>query len=100
MERGVTQVVRNVLQGGGTNGTNFCLGGLDVFGVNGEEARGHTHGFSDIDPGDTSATDSSYDMGDAQGGSSAGSGGNSVEYYLHRYTTCNRGIVDGVAADI
>ena len=37
---------------------------------NGEEVRGHTHGFSEADHGEASATESRRDMGDSQDGSS------------------------------
>ena len=39
-------------------------------------------------------------MGDAQGGSITGSGGNTVVNYIYRETTGNRGTVGGVTTDI
>ena len=73
---------------------------MGTFGGNGEEFRGHTHGVSKIDHGEASTIDSIRDVGDAQGRSSTGSGGNLVNDDLHRETTGNRGTVGGVAAYI
>ena len=58
------------------------------------------HGFSKIDHEEASATDSIRDIGDARGGSSAGSGRNTVGNYLYRETTVNRGTVGGVTTYI
>ena len=73
---------------------------MGTFGVNGEEVRGHTHGFSETGHGEESATNIRHDMGDIQDRSSVGSGRNSVGYDLHRDTIGNCGTVGGVAANI
>ena len=81
--RGGPQGVRKVLPGRGTSGTNFGLRDLGTFSGNGEECTGHIHGVSEIDYGEAIATDSRRNMGDDQGGSSVGSGRNSVVDDLH-----------------
>ena len=70
-----------------------------TFGGNREEGVGHTHGFSESYHGEAGATEGRWEMGDAHSGSSEGSGGNSVGYDLHMYTTGNGGTVGGAADD-
>ena len=84
MGRGGPQGVRMFLQGSGTSGTTFWLGDLGNFGGNGEEGRGHTKKVSETDHEEASAINRRWDIGDAQGGSSTGSGRNSVGDDLHR----------------
>ena len=88
----------NVLKGGETGGTNFWIGDLVTFGGNGEEGRGTTYGLSEAYRGESSATEGGHDMGDAQGGSGAGSGRTSVVNDLHRETIGKSGTVGGSAA--
>ena len=70
------------------------------FGCNGAEDRGDTHGFSSTYHGEAGTTVARRDMGDAQGGSSAGIGRNSVGDELHRETVGNRSTLGSVAANI
>ena len=76
MVREGPQGVGNVLQGGGTSGTNFWLVDFGNYGSNGD--IGHIHGFSETNQGEARATNIRRDMGDSQGRSSMVSGNNSV----------------------
>ena len=83
-EKGRTQGVSNVLQGGITSDINIWFRDLGPFGGNGKEGRRSTHIFSQTDHKEASAEDSRQDMGDAQGGSSVGRGGNIFGNDLYR----------------
>ena len=83
-----------------TRYTTFWIRDLITFGGNREEVRGHTNRVSKVDHRETIATDSRRDMEDSQGGSSTGSGNNSVGNDLHRKTTGNHGKAGGITAYI
>ena len=68
----------------GKYGTNFWDRDLDIFDVNGAEVRGETPRFSLKYHGEAGTEVSRQEMGDARGGSSAGSGRDAVIQYLHR----------------
>ena len=99
MGRGGYQGGRNVLQGGGTGGSNIWLRELGTFGGNVEKCRGHTQGFSEENHGEASVAENIRDMVDTQGGISAGRGGNSVGDELYRKMTGNCGTVGGTEAN-
>ena len=82
--RGGPQGVGNVLQGGVTSDITIWFRDLGPFGGNVKEGRRRTHIFSQTDHKETSAVDSRQDMGDAQVGSSAGSGGKIFGNDLYR----------------
>ena len=71
---------------------NFC--------VNGSEGRRNTHVFSLTDHREKNATARVQDTGYDRGGSSAGSGSNSVGDDVHRKMTCNCGAVGRFATNI
>ena len=50
-----------------------------------KKVEGGTHGITQTDDGESSTTDSRRDVGDAQGGSSAGSSRNEVRTYIGRH---------------
>ena len=70
------------------------------FSGNGAEGKGVTHRFPSVDHGEAGWTVYRKDMGDARGGSSAGSGGNAVGSYIHRDMSDNRSTVGSVADNI
>ena len=72
MGRGGPQGVGNVLQGSGTSDTTFWILYLRTFGRNREEGIGNTQYVYWTDHGEASVTNTRQDMGDSQGGSSAG----------------------------
>ena len=73
---------------------------MDTFGRNAAEFIRNTHIISTTDHGETSATSRGWEMGDAQGGSSAGSGRNAVVDDPHKETIVNRGAVGHFVTDI
>ena len=73
---------------------------MGTIGGNGEEVRGHKHRVSYTDHEEARATGSRRDMGDALGGISARSGGNTAGDDIHRETTGNRVTVGGVITNI
>ena len=83
--------------GSGTDSNNFWHGDLGTFGSDGEERRGHTNWFYEADNGEAVAEEGRKEVGDSQGISSSGSGGNSVVDELHMETIWDGDIVIGAA---
>ena len=90
----------NVLQGGGPSNTTVWFVHVGNFCGNGEGGRRGKHKLPQTDHGEASAADRRRDVGDARGGSSAGSGGNAVGDYPYRETSVNRGTMCVVTTDI
>ena len=72
---------------------------MGTFGSNGEEVGGHTYRFYEADNRKSGAAEGIQEVGDYQGGSSVGNGGNSVINDLHRDTTGYGVTVGDAAAD-
>ena len=63
------------------------------------KVEGHIHGFYEAYHRDAVALEGRREVGESQGGSSAGSGGNSVGDELHRETTGEGGTLGDTAAN-
>ena len=72
---------------------------MGTFGGYGEEGGEDTHPVSEADHREAGVVGGRQDVGDSQGGSSAGSGGNLVINDLHRKKMGDNGTVGGAAAN-
>ena len=71
-----------------------------TFGGNLEEVRRRTYELPHTDHGKSSTVDKIWDVGDARGVISLGSGGNTVSNKLFRETAVNCGTVGGFTTNI
>ena len=87
------------LQGGDICSTPIWLRDLGNFHGDGEHCEGDAHQFSKTNHGKVGIVEVKWDVGDSQGESSVGSGGNPVENELHWKKTGGGGIVGGALAN-
>ena len=97
---GITQGVRNFIQGRGVGDSTVWVEDVGPFGNIGEEGGRDTHWVPSADHGEASEAVKRRDMGDAWGGRRTAGSGNSVGEDLHRDTVGNLGSVGGATSSI